>query len=156
MQTREWMLKRNCSLSPRQLAAAYGVLGLVSFLVSGAFVLSHGAWQIFSFAVLEMAGVALAFLHYARHATDHEHVALMDGCLLVERVLAGHAYRFRLDPCWTRVSGAGCGEELVRLESRGVTIQVGCFVPLARRCKFAQELRQELQRHTQTHSATND
>lgn len=139
----EWHLKRNCSLSPRQLAMAYAVLFALSFAVALAFVLL-GAWHVFAYAVLEMAAVALAFLHYARHATDHEHIALMDDCLLVERVSAGETQQVRLDPCWTRIALPRHAQELISLEARGIKVQVGCFVTEARRKQFAQELREEL------------
>lgn len=139
----EWLLKRNCSLSPRQLGLAYAALFIASFAVALLFTL-HGAWQVFAFAMLEMACVALAFLHYARHATDHEHIALLDGCLLVEQVEAGEVRQTRLDPYWTRIALPGKPEDLIGLEARGVSIEVGRFVTPVKRREFAQELRQEL------------
>src|SRR5438132_536103 len=114
----EWLLKRNCSLSPRQVGRAYGYLCLFSFLIAAAFTL-HGYWPVLIFALLEMAGVGLALLHYARHATDHEHIALSEGCLLVERVLAGHLSQVRLDPCWTKIAVPDRTHSLIQLESRG-------------------------------------
>jgi len=140
----EWVLKRNCSLTPRQLAAAYAVLFTMSFVVALIFLLL-GAWHVFAFTMLEMAGVAIAFLHYARHATDHEHVALMDEYLLVERELAGETEQVRLDPYWTRISLPKNAREPISLEARGVRVDVGRFVTETRRRQFAQELRQELQ-----------
>lgn len=143
MPTCEWNLKRNCSLTPRQLALAFVVLFVASALVAGAFLL-HGAWQVFLFAMLEMLGVAIAFLCYARHATDHEHIALSDNCLLVECVLAGEAHQVRLDPCYTRIITPQSSRELIALEARGNRIVVGRFVTDARRRLLANELRQAL------------
>lgn len=140
----EWILKRNCSLTPRQLAAAYAVLCIMSFVVAGVFLLL-GAWHVFAFTVVELAGVAIAFLHYARHATDHEHVALMDEYLLVERELAGETEQVRLDPHWTRISLPKNACEPISLEARGVRVDVGRFVTESRRRQFAKELRQHLQ-----------
>ena len=145
MNTREWNLKRNCSLSPCQLALAFLLLFVLSVLVSGVFLLLHGAWQVFLFAMLEMSGVALAFLCYARHATDHEHIALSDNCLLVERVLAGQKFEVRLDPRSTRIVGPKSGRDLIDLEARGNRIMVGRFVTDAGRRLFVRELRHELQ-----------
>ena len=144
MATHEWLLKRNCSLSPRQLAFAYAILFLLSLAVAGIFVLL-GAWIVLAFAILEMAGAALAFLHYARHATDHEYIALVDGCLLIERVQAGRIRQFRVDPHSTRIAAPKRSQDLIDLEARGVKIQVGRFVTAAKRRQFAQELREELQ-----------
>lgn len=144
MNKHEWLLKRNCSLSPRQLALAYAVLFLMSFAVAVIFLL-HGAWQVLAFSMLEMTAVALAFLHYGRHATDHEHIALSDGCLLVERIQAGRTQQVRLDPCWIRIALPSRAQDLIELEARGIRIKVGRYVTEAKRRQFAQELRQELQ-----------
>jgi uncharacterized membrane protein len=139
----EWLLKRNCSLSPRQVALVYGSLCGGVVLLSLIFALS-GLWFVLAFAALETAGVALALLRYARHATDHEHIALSDGCLLVERVEAGRMRQIRLDPCWTRIAEPTRRRSLIRLESRGVKVEIGCFVSEEMRQQVAQELRREL------------
>jgi uncharacterized membrane protein len=142
---REWLLKRNCSMSPRQVALAYGSLCGCVVLFSLLFAL-QGLWIVLAFAALETAGVALALLQYARHATDHEHIALNDGCLLIERVRAGSVQRVRLDPCWTRIAGPTGQCDLIRLESRGVKVEIGCFVSEEVRRQVARELRRELRR----------
>jgi uncharacterized membrane protein len=143
MTTREWVLKRNCSISPRQLAMAYAALCAVSLVVA-IFFTARGAWFVLGFAILEMAAVGLAFLQFARHATDREHIALIDDCLLVELIEAEQARQFRLDPRWTRVESPGAPNELIALEARGMRVEVGRFLTEWRRREFAQELRQEL------------
>lgn len=144
MNNREWVLKRNCSLAPRQLALAYGVLCLMSFAVASVFVAIHGAWCVLAYAALEMLMAAVAFVCYARHATDEEHIALVDGCLVIGRVEAGRVEQTRLDPYWTRVAAPHCARDLINLEARGVRIEVGRFVTEAKRRQVAQELRQAL------------
>jgi uncharacterized membrane protein len=141
----DWLLKRNCSLTPRQLALAYAVQCVLSFAVAMMFTL-QGAWYVLIFSMLEMSALALAFLYYARHATDHEHIALVDGCLLVERIVAGEVQQIRLDPYWTRIAVPKQTESLINLEAKGVKIEVGRFVTAAKRRQVAQELRQELRR----------
>jgi uncharacterized membrane protein len=140
---REWHLKRNCSMSPRQSALAYGSLCAGVLGVSLVFAL-YGLWFMLVFAVLETAGVGFALLHYARHATDHEYIALGDGCLLVERVQAGQVQRIHLDPCWTRIAVPTRRRQLIHLESRGVRIEIGAFVSEKLRQQVATELKQEL------------
>jgi uncharacterized membrane protein len=139
----EWLLKRNCSLSPRQSAWAFATPCLVSFALGLLFAL-HGTWVVFAFAMLEAAGVALAFFHYARHATDREHIALIDDCLLIERIQAGQVEQTRLNPYWTRIVLPRGTQDLIKLEAKGVKIAVGRFVSGERRQQVAQELRQEL------------
>jgi uncharacterized membrane protein len=140
----EWLLKRNCSLSPRQLGAAYALLCSGALGIALVFVL-QGIWFVFAFAVLELAGVALALLHYARHALDHEHISLTERCLLVDQVQAGRHHTVRLDPSSTRISLPDRRlHPLIGIESRGVKVEVGSFVSEAIRQQVALELRREL------------
>ena len=76
--TTTWILKRNCSLTPRQSAAAYALLCTGSFGVA-LFFLLQGYWIVLAFSLVEMAAVGWALLHYARHALDVERIALTDG-----------------------------------------------------------------------------
>jgi uncharacterized membrane protein len=143
--TREWTLQRNCAMSPRQVALAYAVLCAGSLAVSLAVFLLHGIWVVFAFSLLELALVGLAMLIYARHALDHETIALSDACLLVDCVEADRHEQARLDPLWTRISVGDEGRRpLIKLESRGVKVEVGRFVTEARRRQVERELRQAL------------
>lgn len=139
----EWFLKRNCSMSPRQVAIAYGVLCLFTFAVASVFAL-RGMWLVLAYALLETGGLAIALLHYARHATDQEHIALSEGCLLVERINGGECEQVRLDPYWTRIGLPTRQHTLIAIESRGVKLQVGGFVSAEMRRQVADELRAEL------------
>jgi uncharacterized membrane protein len=142
--TREWTLRRNCSLSPRQVARAYAVLCLGSLAVAVGF-LFRGIWLVLAFSLLELTLVGLAMLVYARHATDHERIALSESGLLVTRVLADRRELTRLDPLWTRVLVPDERRRtLIQLESRGVKVEIGRFVDASRRRQVARELRQAL------------
>lgn len=145
----EWTLARNCSLTPRQVARAYALLCCASFAVAAGFLL-RGVWMILAFSCCELALVGLALLVYARHALDHERITLTRHCLLVECVQAGRRSQARLDPLGARVLEAGHGASgagrhaTLRLESRGVQVEIGRFVTEARRRQVAAELRQAL------------
>lgn len=139
----EWFLKRNCSMAPRQVAIAYGVLCLFTFTIASVFAV-RGMWLVLAYALLETGGLAVALLHYARHATDQEHITLSDGCLLVERIEAGECAQVRLDPYWTRIGLPTRRHALIRIEARGVSVEVGGFVSEATRRQVADELRAEL------------
>jgi uncharacterized membrane protein len=139
----EWFLKRNCSMSPRQVAIAYGVLCLFTFSIASVFAV-RGMWLVLAYALLETGGLAVALLHYARHATDQEHIALSEGCLLVERIQAGECKQVRLDPYWTRIGLPTRRHTLIQIESRGVRLEVGGFVSEEMRKQVADELRTEL------------
>jgi len=139
----EWLLKRNCSMSPSQVLGAYGLLCVFVLAIAAGFALS-GIWFVFPFALIEIGGLGLALVYYARHATDHEHIALGDGCLLIERIEAGSLHQVRLDPCWTKITLPTGRHTLIQLEARGVTVEVGAFISDEARQHVAQELKREL------------
>jgi uncharacterized membrane protein len=150
--THEWTLQRNCSMSPRQVALAYAVLCTFSLTVSLALLVLHGIWVVLAFSLLELALVGLALVVYARHALDREHILLADTCLLVECVQADRCEQARLDPLWTRVLAPDARHRpLIRLESRGVKVEIGRFVGEARRRQVERELRQALRSMSAMH-----
>lgn len=144
MDRREWLLKRNCSLTPRQTLAAFIALCASAFAVGVAFMLLHGTWIVLGFATIEIFAVGVAFLHYARHATDREHIALTGNCLLVEQFNAGTVLQTRLDAGRIQVVPPRNGREMIVLEARGTRIEVGRFVTEAVRRQVALELRRDL------------
>jgi uncharacterized membrane protein len=143
MATREWVLKKNCSISPRQLAKAYLAICCASLMVASYFTW-QGAWLIMVFAVLEMAAVATAFLYFGRHATDRECIALNEAELVVELVRAEKISQFRLDPWRTRVAMPALRHGLIGLEGSAGRVEVGRFLTERKRREFARELDQEL------------
>lgn len=144
MDRQEWLLKRNCSMTPRQTMKAFFVLCALSFAVGVIFMLLQGTWVVLGYAMVEMSAVALAFLHYARHATDHEYIALTGNCLLVEQLDAGVALQIWLDASRIHVMPPRNGRDMIVLESRGVKVEVGRFLTEKMRRQVAQELRSGL------------
>lgn len=141
----EWLLKRNCSMTPRQVAKAYGVLCTFVLAVSVVFAL-HGIWVVFAFALLEIVVVVTALLYYARHATDQERVLLSEDCLRIERTDAGRVEQYALNPHWTRVVLPDRRHRLIALESRGVKVELGSYVSETKRQAVARELQASLRR----------
>jgi uncharacterized membrane protein len=138
---RQWTLQRNCSLSPRQVALAYALLCSGALTVGIGFLL-HGVWQVLAFTLPELSLVGLALLLYARHALDREFIVLSAGGLTIDCVSANRHHIIRLDPLWVRVSLPDRpSRALLRLESRGVRVEIGRFVTEARRRQVARELR---------------
>ncbi len=139
MATREWVLKRNCSISPHQLMRAFAGLCMVSLMVATFFTV-RGAWYVLGFAVIEMSAVGWAFFRFARHATDREHIALIDEVLLVELIQTERTRQFRLDKRRVRVAPPLSRSGLIRLEADGTRVEVGRFLTEWRRREFAREL----------------
>lgn len=140
----EWLLKRNCSLAPRQLAVIFGALAAVSLGIAAMFA-TWGAWLVLPFAVIEALALGTAFVVYARHAADYERIVLCRDCLLVETC---QAYRLRREECvpaWTRVEYSGRRRELVGLVAAGRRIDVGRYVAESDRRRLARHLTVQLQ-----------
>ena len=143
---REWDLRRNCAIAPRQLGFFYAILCATSLAVAIGFTL-RGAWFVLLFAVLEMSAVAIAFLTYARHATDREHIAMLDDYLLVELIQAQEIRQFKLDLRSIRIAVQETNKGLIGIEALGTRVEVGQFLTEWKRREFVLELRQELQRN---------
>ena len=143
---REWLMKRNCSLTPRQMCYAYGLMCVMSFAVASGF-LMKGMWQILLFTMLEMTAVAAAFLHYARHATDYERLVLQGGLLRIEKVSGSKVEQYQLELYHLHLQAPRRYGELIHLRSRGVQVDVGYFTPDPKRRALASELRHELGLH---------
>ena len=67
----QWFLRRNCSITPRQLGWMYLSLCLVSLTIGLAFWV-QGAKLVLPLAWLELVAVGIGFIVYARHAGDGE------------------------------------------------------------------------------------
>jgi uncharacterized membrane protein len=141
----QWLLKRNCSLAPRQLVWFYVVLSAVSLGIAGLFWL-HGATLVMPFASLEVLAVGIALLAYARHASDAENIRLQGGVLTVEQVSGSHTERVEFRPDWVRVEPEHGDGSLIELSGQGRKIVVGRFVRPELRRQLADELRWALRR----------
>lgn len=141
--SQQWVLKRNCSATPRQLGCGYAALCCASLGVALLWTL-QGAWFVLVFSVLELSAVGAAFLIYARHATDADYLALGPDGLVVEIVQAGVTQKFSFDPRKTRIDEIGGRQGLVVLEGCGARVEVGRFLTQWKRHELAQQLRQAL------------
>lgn len=119
-----WRLCRNCSVTPAQLLATFVLLSGVSLGVAG-FFWSQGATLVMPFAVLELAAVGVAFVVYARHATDGERISLRQGRLVVEAERAGRVERSEFDRFGLRVEMPAGQRRLVEVRGGGRVVQVG-------------------------------
>jgi len=138
-----WLFKRNCSITPQQLAAAYASLCGVSCLIAG-FFFWQGAPFVAAFAGLELLAVGVAMLLFARHAGDCETLTLLGRTLSVERCIGSRVERTELAADWLTVEPAAGQGSLVQLCGRGARVRVGRFLRPELRGAFAQELRQTL------------
>lgn len=140
-----WLIKRNCSASPRQLAGVFASLVAVSFAFGVAFA-AEGLWLVLPFVGLELVAVAAAFLCYGRHAADFERIDLGGGMLRVERQEGGRRLVYNFDAVWVGVEleerGADPGKRVrLALACKGQRVEVGRHLGDKRRSALGRELR---------------
>jgi len=140
-----WELRRNCSVSPKQLGSVFLMLSSVSLGVAGMFWM-QGATLVLPFAVLEMTALAVAFVVYARHATDRERIVWREGCLTVECELAGRRESQAFQAHCVRVRSGDRRHRLIELQAEGRAVQVGRFLREDLRPTLEKEIRMVLGR----------
>ena len=125
----EWLLKRNCSITPKQLFAA--------------------------FAGIELLLVGTALLIYARHATDQERITLAGEALSVEHQHGPQTERSEFRAAWVRVEPLSSDRSLIEVAGDGHTARIGRYLRPELRQSLAQELRAALRAHRRP-AANND
>ncbi len=151
----QWLFKRNCSITPRQLGGVYASLCAVSFVIA-AFFFWHGAPYVAAFAGLELLAVGAALLVFARHAGDRETITLLGRSLLVEQWHGPRVERADLAADWLSVEPQAGQGSLIQLRGRGHTICVGRHLRPELRAALAQELRQALRQAPVRQEPQND
>jgi len=141
--TVRWLMKRNCSLAPRQLFGVYLSLCLLALAIGTLFWM-RGAPFVLPFAGAELFAVGAALFIYSRHAADRETMVLQPGRLTVECTLGRRTEQVEFAPAWVRVEPAHGDGSLIELSGEGRRIAVGRFVRPELRRALADELRAAL------------
>ncbi|AOJ75862.1 hypothetical protein WM16_19155 [Burkholderia ubonensis] len=141
----DWLMKRNCSMSPRQFVLFYASLAGFSLAIA-AMLMWQGAWLVMPFTGVELLAVGVAFAVYARHAVDYERIRLFPHRLVIERMNAEQLTQIEFNPRWVRVEPGATPRDPIRLVSRGQTVVIGQHLAQYRRAQFADELRAALRR----------
>ncbi len=139
----QWVLKRNCSLTPTQLFGTYLALCVVSLTIALGFTW-HGASPVVAFAGIELLLVGAALLVYARHAADQERITLANGALSVEHQRGPQVVCTQFRAAWVRVEPRHGEGSLVELSGDGRQSFVGRYLRPEMRTPLAQELRTAL------------
>jgi uncharacterized membrane protein len=139
----EWLLKRNCSMSPAQLFGVYLSLCAVSLAIALGFTW-QGASPVLAFAGVELLLVGAALLVYARHVGDHERITLAGGTLSVAHQRGAETERCQFRAAWVRVEPLSSDRSLIELTGDGQTAHVGRYLRPELRQPLAQELRSAL------------
>jgi len=139
----QWLMKRNCSIAPRQLVAVYASICAVSLAISLMFML-QGAPFVLVFAGIELTAVGVALLVFARHAGDRETLTLAGRSFSVEQHFGNRVARTDFTAEWLSVEPAGGQGSLLQLSGEGRSVRVGRFLRPEMRPALARELRRAL------------
>lgn len=141
----DWLIKRNCSVSPRQFVLFYVSLVVISLAIAAMW-MWRGAWLVMPFTGIELLAVGVAFAIYARHAVDYERIRLFPHRLVIERMNAERLTQIEFNPRWVRVEPGATPRDPIRLVSRGQTVVIGQHLAQYQRAQFADALRVSLRR----------
>lgn len=136
-------LRRNVSITPRQLMLAYLLLCTLSLAVAAGF-WWQGVSMVMVFTSLELLAVGAALLLVARHAGDREIITLHDSGLAVEQRVGPSVAHMAFRAEWVRVEPAADDGSLVELSGEGRSVRIGRHVRPELRVELAQELRRAL------------
>lgn len=134
-----WLLRRNCSVSPKQVGWFFAGLCGVSLGVAG-FFWSQGATLVLPFTAVELMAVGTAFPVFARHATDRERISLLDGRLVVELETAGEMRRCEFLSQGVQIDTGQGREGLIELRGGGHAVHVGRYLRPDLRPELAREI----------------
>jgi uncharacterized membrane protein len=138
-----WFLGRNCSVSPAQMGWLYASLCVVTLGIA-VFFWFQGAVLILPFAGLELAAVGAAFVAFARHAADREHILLQGRRLVVELENGGRRERAEFNRDWVRVEPGVDDRSLIEVSGQGRRVIVGRYLRPELRPVLAREIRRAL------------
>lgn len=141
----EWVLRRNCSLAPRQMLLFYASLCVLSLAIASA-AWMRGALLVMPFTGVELLAVGIALMVYARHAADRDSLRLGGGVLTVECTSGPRTVAIEMAPAFVRVEPATSDRSLIELTDRGRRVSIGRFVRPEMRRALADELRGALRR----------
>lgn len=136
----QWLLKRNCSVTPAQLLGLFVSLSVVSLGIATFFWI-QGATLVMPFAWAELIALAIAFTVYSRHARDGERISLQGGQLVIELETAGRLERAEFNREWVRVEPKNGDGSLIEVSGQGRSVRVGRHVRPELRPALAREIR---------------
>ena len=142
-----WLMRRNCSFTPKQVGIFYLSMVCFSCLIT-AYFWWVGAWMVLPFTLIELSVLGIALLIYARHARDYEKITLHNSELIIELNLGYKTTLTQWNAPWVRVKDPESlydrKKDLVILESGAQTISIGQFILAEKRHDLAKEIRQAL------------
>ena len=140
---RVWMMRRNCSFSPKQLGLFYLAQSLFALIVAS-FFWWRGVWLVMPFTLIELSVLAILLLIYARHTSDYESVKLENGFIEVQSQKASVHQLISWNAVWVFIYPELNERQLMTLRYQGKVQEFGKFLTVAQRYQLLKEIQHAL------------
>ena len=140
---RTWLMKRNCSFSPKQVGLFYLSIVCFSLLVATYFLLI-GVWMVIIFTSIEILALTIALYVYTRHALDYEKITIVGKQLLFERSWGGKLQSHEFNTIWTKLIRSESGGRDLILKTSTKEVPIGFFIGANEQEQFEKELERYL------------
>ena len=124
---KRWQMRRNCSLTPKQLLQFYIALVCLSLIVATGFFLA-GVWVISIFTALELSAVTIGFLIYCRHALDSETIEIEDQRLVVKKCIGQKETLYEFNTQWAKIEPPLAGSKIFKISQANLRVELGQFI----------------------------
>jgi len=117
-------IKPNCSLSPKGLITALGLIAGISISISIFFWFVGVPW-ILPFALLETILITIAFIIHAKSVCDFDEITLHEDKLIVRQERKGQILEHRFKRGFFQVSMMQQEKAPIRIHESGKHVQIG-------------------------------
>ncbi len=124
---KRWQMRRNCSLTPKQLFCFYIALVCLSLIVATGFFLA-GVWVISIFTAIELCAVTIGFLIYCRHALDSETIEIEDKRLLIKKCIGHKETLYEFNTQWAKIEPTLTDSKIFKISQANVRVELGQFI----------------------------
>jgi len=124
---KRWQMRRNCSLTPKQLLMFYIALVCLSLIVATGFFLA-GVWVISIFTAIELCAVTIGFLIYCRHALDSETIEIEDKRLLIKKCIGHKETLYEFNTQWAKIEPPLIGSKIFKISQANLRVELGQFI----------------------------
>jgi uncharacterized membrane protein len=138
--TLQWCFKRNCAISPSQLAGTFALLCCFSLAVA-VFFWAWGVRWIMPFTAIELTAVGAAFVVYGRHATNGERIELRSQQLVIQQEHGGRVAQTVFDRQRVRVEQIPVRGGLIEIREGDRRVRCGHHMRPDLRQHVVQEIR---------------
>jgi len=139
----QWIFRRNCSISPKQMAIIFAFLACISLIIGISFYVA-GALLILPFSCLEIIALVIAFFYNAIHANDYEKLTIDSSFVTLEFKKGFHLTQTQLVKAFCRVDLLQENKNLIQIRQGSKSELFGVHIHANKRPLLEKELRSRI------------